>query len=170
MIKLQYAARKLPLSAYQVVNSQMIGRHRSRSRGRGMDFEELRHYRPGDDIRTIDWKATARLRNPHVRVYTEERERPILFVVDQRQSMFFGSAGATKATAAAKLAALGAWRGLDVGDRVGHIDQRQSSGIVLLHFRRGCAANTACSACNDTDFSFNIHQITAAPEVCEASL
>ena len=51
-------------------------------------FEELRDYRPGDDIRTMDWKATARLRKAHVRVYSEERERPVLLVVDQRSSMF----------------------------------------------------------------------------------
>jgi uncharacterized protein (DUF58 family) len=90
-------------------------------RGRGLTFEELRDYRPGDDIRTMDWKATARLRKPHVRVYTEERERPVLLVVDQRSSMFFGSARTTKATTAAELAALSAWRTLDAGDRVGAI-------------------------------------------------
>lgn len=84
-----------------------------------MQFEEMRGYRPGDDIRSIDWKATARLRKTHVRVYSEERERPILLVVDQRSSMFFGSSRATKATAAAEFAALGAWRTLAVGDRVG---------------------------------------------------
>ena len=58
-------------------------------------------------------------RKPHVRVYSEERERPVLFVVDQRISMFFGSARTTKATAATELAALGAWKALDGGDRVG---------------------------------------------------
>ena len=103
------------------MESLLAGRHGSRLRGRGLTFEELRDYRPGDDIRAIDWRATARLRTPHVRVYTEERERPVLLVVDQRASMFFGSRRATKATAAAEVAAMGAWRVLQVKDRVGAI-------------------------------------------------
>jgi uncharacterized protein (DUF58 family) len=84
-------------------------------------FEELRDYRPGDDIRSMDWRATARLRQPHVRVYSEERERPVLLVVDQRETMFFGSARTVKATAATEVAALGAWRAVDMGDRVGAV-------------------------------------------------
>jgi uncharacterized protein (DUF58 family) len=105
----------------QPVTSLLAGRHASRLRGRGLAFEELRHYRQGDDIRTMDWKATARLRAPHVRVYTEERERPVLLVVDQRRTMFFGSRRAVKSVTAAEVAALGAWRALTAGDRVGGI-------------------------------------------------
>jgi uncharacterized protein (DUF58 family) len=88
-------------------------------RGRGLDFEEIRGYLPGDDVRTIDWRVTARTRKPHVRVYTEERDRPALLLVDQRMSMFFGSRRAMKSTVAAELAALGAWRVFAQGDRVG---------------------------------------------------
>ncbi|MCP4933711.1 MAG: DUF58 domain-containing protein, partial [bacterium] len=88
-------------------------------RGRGLNFEEIRHYLPGDDIRNIDWKVTARMRKPHSRVYTEERDRPGLLVVDQRINMFFGSQKAMKSVTAAEAAALGAWRMLGVGDRVG---------------------------------------------------
>lgn len=121
LVRLQFDARDFSLLPRQPVHSLLAGRHASRLRGRGLTFEELREYRPGDDIRSIDWKATARLRKAHVRVYTEERERPVLLVVDQRSGMFFGSSRTTKATAAAELAALGAWRALDVGDRVGAI-------------------------------------------------
>ena len=121
LVRLQYDAREFSLLPRQPVHSLLSGRHASRLRGRGLTFEELRDYRPGDDIRTMDWKATARLRKPHVRVYTEERERPVLLVVDQRVSMFFGSARTTKATTAAELAALSAWRTLEAGDRVGAI-------------------------------------------------
>jgi uncharacterized protein (DUF58 family) len=103
------------------VTSLLAGRHASRLRGRGLAFEELRHYALGDDVRTIDWKATARLRSPQVRVYTEERERPVLLVVDQRRTMFFGSRRAMKSVTAAEVAALGAWRALAAGDRVGGI-------------------------------------------------
>src|SRR5688572_30628389 len=75
----------------QPSHSILAGRHASKLRGRGLDFEELRSYLPGDDIRSIDWKVTARTGEPHVRVYTEERDRPAILVVDQRQDMFFGS-------------------------------------------------------------------------------
>ncbi len=121
LVRLEYLAKGFSLLPRQPVESLLSGRHASRLRGRGLTFEELRDYRPGDDIRSMDWKATARLRKPHVRVYSEERERPVLLVVDQRQPMFFGSARATKAKAAAELAAVGAWRTLDAGDRVGAI-------------------------------------------------
>jgi len=103
------------------VHSLLSGRHASRLRGRGLAFEELRHYVQGDDVRTIDWKATARLRSPHVRVYSEERERPVLLVVDQRSGMFFGSQRTMKSVVAAELTALAAWRTLMSGDRVGGI-------------------------------------------------
>jgi uncharacterized protein (DUF58 family) len=121
LVRLQFKTRGFSLLPRQPVHSLLSGRHASRLRGRGLTFEELRDYRPGDDIRSIDWRATARLRKPHVRVYSEERERPVLLVVDQRATMFFGSARTTKATAAAELAALGAWRALEVGDRVGAV-------------------------------------------------
>ncbi len=121
LARLQFEAHGFSWLPRQPVSSLLSGKHASRLRGRGLTFEELRGYRPGDDIRTMDWRATARLRKPHVRVYSEERERPVLLVVDQRSSMFFGSAHATKATIAAELAALGAWRALAAGDRVGAV-------------------------------------------------
>ena len=121
LVRLQFEARDFSLLPRQPVHSLLSGRHASRLRGRGLTFEEMRRYRPGDDIRSIDWRATARLRAAHVRVYSEERDRPVLLVVDQRTSMFFGSARTTKATAAAEAAALAAWRTIDRGDRVGAI-------------------------------------------------
>jgi uncharacterized protein (DUF58 family) len=121
LVRLQFETSQFSLLPRQPVDSLLSGRHASRLRGRGLTFEELREYREGDDIRSIDWKASARLRKTHVRVYSEERERPVLFLVDQRNSMFFGSARATKATAAAEAAALGAWRTLQTGDRVGAV-------------------------------------------------
>ena len=90
------------------MHSILAGRHASRLRGRGLNFEEIRRYLPGDDTRNMDWKVTARMRKPHVRVYTEERDRPCLLVVDQRQSMFFGTRRCMKSVAAAEVAALAA--------------------------------------------------------------
>jgi uncharacterized protein (DUF58 family) len=121
LLRMEFIARDLTFLPRQPVRSLLSGRHSSRLRGRGLAFEELRDYRPGDDLRAIDWRATARRRRPHVRVYAEERDRPVLLVVDQRSTMFFGSARTTKATAAAEAAALAAWRALAVGDRVGAV-------------------------------------------------
>ena len=119
LLLLKADARGFSLSPKQPASSLLSGRHASRLRGRGLDFEELRQYQQGDDIRSIDWKATARLRTPQVRVYAEERERPVLLLIDQRRPMFFGSRRAMKSVAAAEAAALSAWRALDAGDRVG---------------------------------------------------
>lgn len=119
LILLQADARGFSLLPRQPANSLLAGRHASRLRGRGLAFEELRRYHAGDDIRTIDWKATARLRSTQVRVFTEERDRPLLLLVDQRTPMFFGSKRAMKSVAAVDVAALGAWRALAAGDRVG---------------------------------------------------
>jgi uncharacterized protein (DUF58 family) len=121
LIRMKTDARGFSFLPTQPVQSLLAGCHTSRLRGRGLSFEELRHYNQGDDVRTIDWKATARLRSPHVRVYSEERERPVLLVVDQRSPMFFGSRRAMKSVVAAEIAALGAWRTLHAGDRVGGI-------------------------------------------------
>jgi uncharacterized protein (DUF58 family) len=121
LIRSKADARGFSFLPRQPVHSLLAGRHASRLRGRGLAFEELRHYQPGDDVRSIDWRATARRRSAHVRVYNEERERPVLLVVDQRSPMFFGSRRAMKSVAAADIAALGAWRTLQAGDRVGGI-------------------------------------------------
>lgn len=119
LIRLRYRASGFSFLPRQPVHSLLAGRRGSRLRGRGLDFEELRAYLPGDDVRTMDWRVTARTRKPHVRVYTEERDRPVLLVVDQRLSMFFGSRRAMKSVVAAEAAALAAWRVLRAGDRVG---------------------------------------------------
>ena len=119
LIALQYRARGFSFLPRQPIHSLLTGKHASRMRGRGLNFEELRGYLPGDDIRTIDWKVTARTQKPYVRVFTEERDRPAMLVVDQRLSMFFGSKVSMKSVTAAETAALGAWRVLSVGDRVG---------------------------------------------------
>jgi uncharacterized protein (DUF58 family) len=121
LIKLQADAHGFSFLPRQPVASLLAGRHASRLRGRGLAFAELRRYVDGDDPRTIDWRATARLQATHVRVYEEERERSLLLVVDQRRAMFFGSRRAMKSVAAAEVAALAAWSALAAGDRVGGI-------------------------------------------------
>lgn len=124
---LQYQARAFSFLPSQPVHSILNGRYASRVRGRGLNFEEIRHYRPGDDVRSIDWKVTARTRQPHTRVYTEERDRPVLLLIDQRIEMFFGTRLYMKSVIAAEAAALAAWRVLSAGDRIGALvfDDRQ---------------------------------------------
>jgi len=119
LIKLEHKASGFSFLPRQPVHSLLVGRHASRLRGRGLNFEEIRRYLPGDDVRTIDWKVTRRTGKTHVRVFTEERDRPALLVVDQRISMFFGTQVAMKSVTAAELAALAAWRVFSVGDRTG---------------------------------------------------
>lgn len=121
LLRLGPKSRALSLLPRQPARSILNGRHASRLRGRGLNFEELRNYLPGDDIRTIDWKVTARTGEPHVRVYTEERDRPVLLLVDQRVSMFFGTQVYMKSVIAAEAAAIAAHRVLGQGDRVGGI-------------------------------------------------
>jgi uncharacterized protein (DUF58 family) len=118
-VELEASARDFSFLRRQPVHSLLSGRHGSRVRGRGLAFEELRQYLPGDDVRTMDWRVTARTGKPYIRVYTEEKDRPAIIIVDQRINMFFGSVRATKSVAAAEVAALSAWRVLAQGDRIG---------------------------------------------------
>jgi len=117
----RYAHHFNVLARRQKVKSILGGKHASKLRGRGLDFEEVRQYVKGDDIRNIDWKVTARTRETHTRVFSEEKEKPALILVDQSKSMFFGSQKRTKSVVAAELAALAAFRVLKEGDRVGGI-------------------------------------------------
>ncbi|MDH1301473.1 DUF58 domain-containing protein [Achromobacter sp. GD03932] len=119
LMALQPAARGLGFFSRQPVRSILAGQHGSRLRGRGLDFEELRRYLPGDDLRQLDWRASQRLGKPYVRTYSEERDRPALVVVDQRMGMYFGSVRSFKSVVAARVAALSAWMAYLAGDRVG---------------------------------------------------
>jgi len=132
LLHLRHRAKGFSFLPRQPVHSLLTGRHASRLRGRGLDFEELRHYAEGDDTRAMDWAATARLRMPHVRVYSEERDRNVLLLVDQRQSMFFGSRLAMKSVVAAEAAALSAFRVASLGDRIGAIVFSETGGVVEI--------------------------------------
>ena len=114
-------------SAYKDLtnNSNAVGHQSglkiSKTRGRGVDFAEVRQYQPGDDARMIDWRVTARKNKPHTKIFREERERPVLIFVDQSQQMFFGSKLRLKSVAAADITARIAWQTLGAGDRVGAV-------------------------------------------------
>jgi uncharacterized protein (DUF58 family) len=112
-----------PLAARQRragrVATRAAGSRASRFRGRGMEFAEVRAYQPGDDMRSIDWRVTARTGRPHSKLFEEERERPIWLLVDLGASMRFGTRSAFKSVAAARAAALLAWQAHAEGERVG---------------------------------------------------
>lgn len=91
----------------------------SKYKGRGMEFDEVRHYQAGDDIRAIDWRVTARTGSPHTKLFREERERPVMLVVDLNRSMQFGSQLLLKSVQACHVAAALAWLAVAKGDRVG---------------------------------------------------
>ncbi|AZQ61154.1 DUF58 domain-containing protein [Flammeovirga pectinis] len=106
---------------HQRVAGLLSGRHASMLRGRGLDFSEVRKYVMGDDIRNIDWKVTARTRETHTKVFSEEKERPQMVILDQSLAMLFGSSHQLKANIAIQMMAIHGFRALKMGDRFGGI-------------------------------------------------
>ena len=151
LIGLNRDARSLPLMSNSV-KAQLAGGHLSAFRGRGMEYHESRPYQPGDDIRAIDWRVTARSGRTHTKVHREERERPLLLWLDLTRPMFFGTRNCFKSVLAAKTAALLAWSGVQHGDRVGYLvfSERQHDEFrpargkhTVLHFIQQLVANPA---------------------------
>jgi len=131
LIQYQNKASLINLSASKNMQGQMSGNYLARSKGRGMEFDEVRHYQNGDDIRAIDWRVTARTGKTHTKLFREEVERPVLIATDLSTNMLFGSKLLFKSVQAAHLAALVAWHAKDRGDRVGGIvfNQQQHSEL-----------------------------------------
>lgn len=107
-----------------MVASQRFGLLRATSRGRGMEFSEVRAYQPGDDVRNIDWRITARTGRPYTKLYREERDRDVYIVLDLDPAMYFGSQGQIKARLGALIASSCAWQAYDMKDKVG--------GMIIL--------------------------------------
>jgi len=118
LIKLAKPAASLKLFRSRI-RAPQSGGYLSRTKGRGMEFDEVRMYQPGDDIRSIDWRVTARTGKTHTKLFREERERPVFISVDYRASMQFATRGVFKSVQAAKLAGLLAWVAERHGDRIG---------------------------------------------------
>lgn len=143
--------------------AQLAGNYRSAFRGRGMDFEEVRAYQPGDDIRRMDWRVTARSNRPHTKLFREERERPVLLCVDTGSSMRFATRIAFKSVQACKLAALLGWAALANHDRIGAVtfanaeaqELRPGGGKrALLHCLKMLSAASKAPALNNDPASF----------------
>jgi uncharacterized protein (DUF58 family) len=121
--QLRYIAKQCGSPALGKSTALLSGQHKSRAISRGMEFEDVRPYQAGDDIRSIDWRVTARTQVTHSKRYSEEKEKPIVTAVDQRRSNFFGSNPCFKSVYACHLAAIINWATLQAGDR--------SGGLVL---------------------------------------
>jgi uncharacterized protein (DUF58 family) len=113
--------RKIEISTRRVVNETLSGQYHSVFKGRGMAFDEVRQYQPGDEIRAIDWNVTARMNDAYVKVFVEERELTVMLLVDLSASQDFGTRDKTKGEQAAELAALLAFSAISNNDRVGLI-------------------------------------------------
>jgi uncharacterized protein (DUF58 family) len=121
LLHLRGAAQGLAVSARRSARVLSPGAQMSVQRGRGLEFQEVRTYVPGDDPRTIDWRVTARRGRPHTKLYREERERPVWLLVDLNPAMYFGTRRQLKSAAAVRAAALLAWVAVLGGDRVGGV-------------------------------------------------
>ncbi|WP_462402864.1 DUF58 domain-containing protein [Pseudomonas sp. Marseille-QA0332] len=119
LIEMRHRVREVQLFSRPGQRSPLVGLHHSRLRGRGVDFDQVRVYQAGDDVRNIDWRVTARTQEPHTKLFHEERERPIFILVEQSQRLFFSSGVSFKSVLAAEAAALFGWAALDHNDRIG---------------------------------------------------
>ena len=139
LIELRHQAELMQRFSPRLLSSRS-GSYRSHLRGRGMEFDEVRPYSAGDDVRSIDWRVTARSGKVHTKLYREERERAVILAVDLQQSMHFATRGVFKSVLAARLAALLAWQALKQGDRLGgmvfsddeHLEVRPQSGRAAV--------------------------------------
>jgi len=169
LVALRDVAQALSRGARRKLQTQLAGGEASRILGRGLDFAEVRSYQPGDDVRMIDWKVTARTHQTHTKLFVEERERPLFIVVDCRAGMRFATRQMFKSVMAARLASLLGWCAVANNDRVGgvvfgdrrHIEikpQAGRRGLMMLfraiereHDRTAAADNTDATAPPQTD-------------------
>jgi len=111
--------RRIELRTRRLVNSIFAGQYHSVFKGRGMNFEEVREYAPGDEIRSIDWNVTARMNVPYIKKFTEERELTVILLVDVSASGLFGSIELSKRELAAEVASILAFSAINNNDKVG---------------------------------------------------
>jgi uncharacterized protein (DUF58 family) len=131
LINLRATAHSLRFSGQIRSHAVRAGAHLSAHRGRGLEFDEVRIYQAGDDVRSIDWRVTARRGRPHTKLFCEEREQPVMLLVDLGPTMFFGSRRQFKSVMAARAAALSAWTALQDGNRVGGVVTGNNGARVL---------------------------------------
>lgn len=119
LLDIRYQLKGLSLFAANNRRSPLVGSHHSKLRGRGIDFDQVRLYLPGDDIRSIDWRVTARSQQAHTKIFHEEKERPVFILLEQSKPLFLGTHHSLKSVVSAQLASLLGWAALDNNDRIG---------------------------------------------------
>lgn len=152
---------RLRVLTTRLIDDELSGDYHSTFRGQGVEFEEVRPYTPGDDIRSIDWNVTARMGSPYVKRYAEERELTVLFVVDVSASQNYGRQGRTKAEVAAEVTALLALTALKNQDKVGlllfsdkilsYLPPRKGRDSVLRLVREVLAAGESAEGTTDME-------------------
>jgi uncharacterized protein (DUF58 family) len=118
--------RRIQITTSRMVTDVFAGHYHSVFKGQGMEFEEVREYQPGDDIRSIDWNVTARTGRPFIKKFMEERELTVMLLLDMSGSTYFGSVNKLKRHLAAELCSLLAMSAIKNNDRVGLIEERGS--------------------------------------------
>lgn len=113
--------KKVHIKSGRLVNTLMAGQYRSIFRGSGIEFEEVREYSPGDDVKSIDWKVSARMGRPYIKLYREEREQVLMLLVDMSASQNFGTMASVKRETAAEIACILAFNAIRNNDKVGAI-------------------------------------------------
>jgi len=129
LISYRNFANRLNLSPTRDIAGALSGADRSKIKGRGMEFDEARHYQPGDDIRCIDWRVTARTGKTHTKIFREERERPVFVMVDFMRSMHFGTEFLSKSVQACHLASFIIWNAVKRGDKVGGLFFNENTDV-----------------------------------------
>lgn len=130
LLACQNLARALPEKRSKA-RASLSGHRASLIKGRGMEFAEVRHYQAGDDVRTIDWRVTARTGKAHTKLFVEERERPILILLDLSHSLYFGSSLLLQSVQAAHLATTLGWSAIFHGDRLGALIATEQEHLEL---------------------------------------
>jgi uncharacterized protein (DUF58 family) len=136
LIHYQGKTALLNLSPRKTVQAKLAGAYLAKTKGRGMEFDEARHYQAGDDIRAIDWRVTARTGKTHTKLYREEKERPVFVLTDLSSSMQFGTQFLFKSVQAAHLSALIAWSARKRGDRIGGLVFNQHQHLECKPYTR----------------------------------
>lgn len=181
----QRYTKVLDLSPKIAIQNKLAGTYLAKSKGRGMEFDEVRHYQNGDDVRTIDWRVTARTGKVHTKLFREERERPVFILTDLSNNMHFGSTLLFKSVQAAHLAALIAWHVKNRGDKLGGIvlnqqqhrelkPQSRSQGVLryfhaLTELHRSHSSNSQDHTAQPRNASHhrNNSELTSAQNTCQ---
>jgi len=168
LVALQRYASDIPLFSQKRSHLTQQGHHLSPLKGRGIDFAEVRRYQAGDDIRFMDWRVTARTSQPHTKIFHEERERPVLLIVDQGNSMWFGSKVTFKSVIAAKLTAILGWAAMQQGERVGgllyagldcHTVRPRNRKQGILPLLKALSEISVTPTLNEHAFEHALHQV-----------